>query len=213
MNDKIGVAISTYKRPEVLSRALAAWALAMPDELVVNHDRNGEGVAHTKNRGLAALMDLQCEHLFLADSDVWPISAVWWQPYVQARSPHLMHCWGKRRYLRMERELSLWSWPRGVLLYVQRHVVDAVGGMRVEFDKGWGGEHAEWSRRIHNAGFTTHPFCDAAAAQTGIWHCEDYTRVTPSTFPASVRDDPRNTRYRHELYEQFRGSTDFIPYA
>jgi GT2 family glycosyltransferase len=208
----IGVAVSTHRRPAVLAKALAGWASTeMPDVLVVNNDVNGAGVAATKNRGIAALMDAGCTHLFLADDDVWPLQSHWWSPYVRHAEPHLMHCWGRSRFRSndLTNNVSIWSWPRGVLLYVTREVVAAVGGMRIEFGR-WGGEHAEWSRRIHNAGFTTYPFQDALNAPR--WHCEDYTRTTPSSVPSRVRDSEANTRRRHALIDQHRSSKEFVPY-
>ena len=210
----IGVAISTHRRPAVLAKALAGWAAAdMPNILVVTHDIAGDGVAATKNRGIAALMDAGVEHLFLADDDVWPLRAKWWQPYTHSTQPHLMHCWGQSRFFGNNPDLGVtqWSWPRGVLLYARRKVIQTVGGMRPEFGQ-WGGEHAEWSRRIHNAGFTAFPFQDATAARYGVWHCEDYKRTTPSSVPARVRDNVDNTRRRHALYDLYRDSTDFVPY-
>jgi hypothetical protein len=207
----IGVAISTHKRPDTLTKALAGWSKAMPDLLVVTNDARGDGVAVTKNRGLAALMDAGADHLFLADDDVWPVTAGWAYPYIRLAEPHLMHCWGKSRYVRADGEYTIWNWPRGVLLYVERRVVEQIGGMRTEFGR-WGGEHAEWSRRIHNAGFTAHPFQDAADAKRGIWHCEDYRRTIPSTVPTSVRDDPQNVKRRHDLYDTYRASTDYVEY-
>lgn len=206
---RVGVAISTHRRPEVLARALQGWAKAMPDQLIVVHDVNGDGVAATKNRGLELLMaDAGCEHLFLCDDDVWPVSDRWHE-YVQAPALHLMHCWGSSRFLAYDDGYSVWSWPRGVVLYVHRDVVETVGGMRPEFGR-WGGEHVDWSRRIHAAGFTAHPFADLAAAKHGIWHCEDYTRSTPSTVSAQERHASSDRRKR--LYKRFRGSTEFVPY-
>lgn len=174
------------------------------------HDKNGDGVAASKNRCIAALMDLGCEHHFYADDDCWPITPYWEKPYVDNSEPHLMHCWGRRRYLDMIAvdDLSIWSWPRGVLLYVERKVIESIGGMRTEFGR-WGGEHAEWSKRIHNAGWTRYRFADAASARKGIWHCEDYERSTPSSVPSSVRGD---TAHRHALYDKYRGSTDYVEF-
>ena len=205
----IGVAISTHRRPEVLSQALAHWAMAMPDLLVVTHDVDGDGVAATKNRGITALMDAGCEHLFLADDDCWPVVANWAEHYVTDSEPHLMHCWGKSRFLRQDDTHSYWDWPRGVLLYVERRVVEAVGGMRLEFGR-WGGEHREWSRRIHQAGFTEHPYTDVTVARRGYWHCTDYTRSVPSSVSHKLRMEHADRR--HELYQRFRGSTEFVPY-
>lgn len=181
----------------------------MPDVLVVTHDVAGEGVAATKNRGIAALMDAGVDHLFLADDDVWPVTRNWWKPYVDSDQPHLMHCWGKSRFVADDGQHTQWSWPRGVLLYAERHVVNVVGGMRVEFGR-WGGEHVEWSRRIHSCGFTRWKFADVAAARRGVWHAEDYERSVPSTVGA--KDRAASADHRHALYDLFRGSTDFVEF-
>lgn len=205
----IGVAISTHARPHTLSRALQQWALHMPDILVVTHDVDGQGVAATKNRGITALMDAGCTHLFLADDDTWPITPEWATPYTTDPEPHLMHCWGRSRLLTDDGHHTTWSHPRGVMLYTERHVIDRVGGMRTEFGR-WGGEHVEWSRRIHNTGLTTSRYTDLTAARTGIWHCEDYTRATASTVNAEERETL--APLRHELYKRYRESTDFVEY-
>lgn len=205
----IGVAISTHKRPKVLAQALSSWAKYMPDVLVVNHDVAGAGVAMTKNAGIRALMDAGCTDLFLCDDDIWPVRKDWARLYVNDGQQHLMHCWGRSRYLRTDGPHTVWSWPRGPMLYVTREVVERVGGMRTEFGR-WGGEHMEWSRRIHDCGLTKHRFADLVAARKGIWFATDYARSVASTFPESERI--ATTAHRHELYEKYRGSTDFVDY-
>lgn len=212
MSGLVGVAISTHKRPEILRKALKHWAMCMPDVLVVNHDVNGDGVAVTKNRGLAMLMDAGCEHLFLADDDIWPVVRPdWAKPYCEDPQPHLMHIWGRRthRFIRDDGHYSYWNWPKGPLLYVERRVVERVGGMRLDFGR-WGGEHREWSRRIFDCGFTTHPYTDLSVAHGGYWYCADYAHDVPSTVGAAERE--RLRPLRHALYEKYRGSTDFVEY-
>ncbi|MCV7004616.1 hypothetical protein [Mycobacterium gordonae] len=205
----IGVAISTHQRPDVLSRGLRQWAKYLPDILTVTHDVHGHGVAATKNRGIATLMDAGCQHLFLADDDLTPIKAEWWRPYVEDPALHLMHCWGARRLINDDGHYTTWTWPRGVLLYAHRTVIDTIGGMRTEFGR-WGGEHAEWSQRIHNAGLTTHPFTDLTAAKHGVWHALDYTRQTPSTVTAQERAD--TAAHRRAVAEKYAGSTEYVDY-
>lgn len=208
-NRMIGVAISTHRRPHILARALTHWAQHMPDILIVTHDINGDGVATTKNRGITALMDAGCDHLFLADDDIWPI-APWAEPYVQDPEPHLMHCWGNKRLLHDDGHYTTWTWPRGVLLYTERHVINTVGGMRTDFNHQGGGEHVEWTRRIHNAGFTTHKYTDLTATRRGVWHCEDYKRTTASSIPPLERQ--HCAQHRRDLYEKFRYTTDYVEY-
>ena len=204
----IGVAVSTHRRPDVLAQSLAGWAHAMPDLLVVTHDVTGEGVAATKNRGIAALMDAHCEHLFLVDDDMWPTSPDALTRYADDPEPHLMHCWGKSRLISDDGHHTTWTHPRGVMLYAHRSVVEAVGGMRTEFGR-WGGEHVDWSRRIHAAGLTRHRYADLSDTR-GLWHCEDYTRRTPSTVSAAERQASK--AIRHALYEKYRGVVEFVDY-
>lgn len=204
-----GVAISTHQRPGILAKALAGWAKHMPDILVVIHDTRGDGVAATKNRGITALIDAGVEHLFLCDDDVWPISDNW-KLYTEDPEPHLMHCWGKSRLINDDGHHTTWTHPRGVMLYTHRTVIDKIGGMRLDFGPKGGGEHVEWSRRIHNAGLTTHRYQDLTAARTGIWHCEDYTRATPSTIGSQQLE--ATAQHRHELYAKYRNSTDWVDY-
>ena len=206
---KVGVAISTHRRPVVLGRALAEWAKVLPDVLVVNHDVAGDGVAATKNRGIAALMDAGCDHLFLADDDMWPISPHWSHLYVEDDEPQLMHCWGGHRLMADDRQYTTWRWPRGVLLYAERRVIERVGGMRLEFGR-WGGEHVEWSQRIHNAGLTKAQYADLTVARRGVWQCLDYTRNHRSTMSQADRKSAEDGY--DELFARFAGSTDFVEY-
>lgn len=211
MAEIVGVAISTHRRPHILAKALMGWSAAMPDILVVNHDRDGQGVAATKNRGIAALMDAGCTHLFLSDDDVWPLVDQWWKPYADDPEPHLMHCWGKDRLVRRTGRYTVWrAPPRGVLLYAHRSVIDRVGGMRIEYGR-WGGEHAEWTRRIHKAGLTTHAYADLAVAQDNYWHAEDRHGSIASSISPEERDEYFNTRYR-QLRERFANTSDYVEY-
>lgn len=208
---RVGVAISTHKRPAILSRALAQWGLYLPDVLVVNHDVEGRGVAWTKNLGIAGLMDAGCDHLFLADDDVWPRRAGWAEPYMHHPEPHLMHCWGRDRYERDDKALgvSVWSWPKGVILYAERRVIDRVGGMRPDFGR-WGGEHGEWSIRIHNAGLTTHTFQDVLCARSGLWTALDMSASHKSVVPKAERIE--SSRHHDRLLAKYAGTTDFVDY-
>jgi hypothetical protein len=138
------------------------------------------GVAANKNTGLELMMDnTKADHLFLSDDDCWPLYAASLDKHTDLGLMHSMVCWGKSRALEPIGGLASWSWPRGVMLYAQRRVVETVGGMDERFGPG-GHEHAEWSQRIHNAGFTPAPFCSPLSYTTrghhgavALWHCED----------------------------------------
>lgn len=124
------------------------------------------------------------------------------------------------------RDHARWSWPRGVLLYVRREVVEAVGGMVEGF--GYGGhEHAEWSRRIYAAGFTPAPFCTPrqyadrrAKGAVDYWHGEDMkapgeTTTMLGTRRAAITSVKRQrgdwTRI-HAMMERYEGSAEFVDY-
>lgn len=229
----IGVALSTFNRNRLLQRGLVAWTKFMPPDapLVIVDDGSrypiaeathrhptNQGIASTKNTGIAALMDYGVDHLFLVDDDCWPVCHDWWKPYVDDPLPHLMLCWGRSRRVRLTGNYSVWHWPRGVMLYTERRVIDTVGGMRPEFNHAGGGEHVEWSRRIHNNGFTPWPFVDLLHARNW-WHAEDWGRPHESNRALGVRRARASVRERgsdqkrHDLYERYRGSKDFVPYV
>ena len=208
MGTLIGLAISTHRRPAVLARSLGEWAKHMPDLLVVNHDRDGNGVAATKNAGLRALMDAGCDHLFLADDDIHPRTPDWWLPYVGHPEPHLAMCWGQSRLLQTTDDVTVWDWPRGVLLYAERRVVERVGGMRREFGR-WGHEHVEWSLRVHTAGLTTHPYQDLHGSSS-LFYALDWHRNHRGTVEGPARRE--GAAQREAAWEKYAGTDDFVDY-
>lgn len=154
--------------------------------LISHQDRLG--VAMAKNAGIAALMDAGCEHLFLADDDVGPRDADWWKPYVASPEPHLSYQWPNAGRTKRKWDDKCHDgmhfqvdFPRGVLLYADRSVIAAVGGMDPAHGV-WGGEHVEWQCRIHDAGLTTWKFADVLGSQN-LWA----EPRSGSTFPASKR--------------------------
>lgn len=210
----IGVAISTRNRRETLERALYNWKLHNPQgigwKLIVVDDASATsvpdmpgvqvihnpyrmGVAMTKNRCIEALIDAGCDDMFLADDDVWPIADGWWTPYVNSPEPHLSYQWvGRARRTRWAKEHDdgqHWSitFPRGVLLYVHRKAIDAVGGMDPAHGA-WGGEHVEWANRINLAGLTSWKFADVCGSDK-LWYSVDKEEgnTINSTLPLSHR--------------------------
>lgn len=208
---KIGVAITTHGRPQIRARSLQGWATYLDgvDELVVIHDQHGQGVAPSKNRSIAALYDLGCTDMLLADDDVAPVTDGWWEPYVSSPYCSLAHNWGKSRFLYERDGHTYWKWSRGVLLYITRDVVERVGGMRLDFRNA--GEHIEYQRRICNAGLVPHPFIDVAEARNGIWWAADYTREVPSSLPDTRWNDAA-AEHRHQLYHRYKHSIDYVDY-
>lgn len=202
---KIGVSIKTRDRRTIFNRTLRHWRRWMPEGgvLVIVDDasenpvpgpdviRNEHrlGVAMSANLGIAALLDAGCDHLFLADDDVAPVCGEWWRPYVESPEPHLSYQWlnasRRRNQLLNDRchdglHFQV-DFPRGVLLYLEPRVIDAVGGMDPAFGA-WGGEHVEFQARIHEAGLTTWRYADVLGSGQ-LW----FEPMTSSTFPGVRR--------------------------
>ena len=110
INSRIGIAITTHNRPEVLKHAteqhmkhLPAGALVVvvddgskpaaiaPDGVQLIRHETSLGIVASKNASLSALVDAGCEHLFLWDDDTWPIADNWHQPYIESPEPHLAY--------------------------------------------------------------------------------------------------------------------------
>lgn len=207
----IGVAISTCNRREMLLDTIQHWKDMLPNGavLVVVDDASDQpvpdiagvdtirlpyrlGVAGTKNACITALIDRDCEHLFIADDDVFPIHSDWWKPYVDSPEPHLSYQWERpnhSNWTKIHDDGHHWAidFPRGVLLYFHRTVFNQVGGFDVAHGK-WGGEHVELAQRIYDAGLTRWAFADICGSNR-LWyaHDEHNGNTTNSTYPLRER--------------------------
>jgi glycosyltransferase involved in cell wall biosynthesis len=179
----IGVAITVHNRNEMAKETISEWKKFMPEnsKLVVVDDCSSVpfegsdyrfsynvGIARAKNKCLELLDD--CDHIFLADDDVFPIVEDWYKPYLESNEPHLSMTFehlkdgrsnGNKRNRNLPNGLSEYHKPCGCLLYIHKSVVEKIGG----FDEGfvrWGFEHVEYSLRAYNHGLTSHPFLDVA---------------------------------------------------
>lgn len=200
----IGVAVTTYNRPQRLDRTLAAIREYTPDcRLIVVDDgstnldevtavaNKHEAILHPMpaNKGISAaknecLNQLHgCEHVFLFDDDTRPTAPDWWKPYVDSPEPHLMYQfptapshWALTETYRDE-NLVAYNKARGCMMYIQANVVDTIGGFHNAFGK-HGGEHEDFSLRAHEAGLTTHPFADIPNPSI---ECDDETEKSISS--------------------------------
>lgn len=170
---------------------------------VIRHDYR-RGVAMVKNRCIAELIDAGCDHLFLSDDDVYPRHPDWWRPYVESPEQHLMYGWpGNNRQQHAnpnwppriaggDQLHDAYSFPRGVLLYLTRGVVDTVGGMSTAHGV-FSGEHVEFSGRVHAAGLTRWPFADVKDSHR-LWYARD--REIGNTAGSSFSLDERRRMHR-----------------
>ena len=186
------------------------------------------GVAVNKNTGIELLMDAGVEHLFLSDDDTWPHTHYAIKEHIAPEMPgHSMVCWGKHRLGMKGKYTASWGWPRGVMLYASRSVVEKVGGMDERFGPG-GHEHVEWSRRIHQHGFTPVPYPtpviyaeDQGTRARAFWHAEDMRRpgeplgdhrLRKSRF-TSVRRQDGDWPAIEKIMAERDGDTSFVPYT
>jgi hypothetical protein len=196
-------------------------------------DRMRMGVAVNKNTGLELLMEQGVTHLFLCDDDTWPLNDLAVNKHLwtaDAGLPHSMVCWGDSRLMAAHQTYAAWTWPRGVLLYTRRDVIEVVGGMDERFGPG-GHEHVEWSRRIHQRGFTPESFVTPLVyAETGVmgkatraasfWHAEDMRRRGETVADhrlrrrriTSLRRKDRNWEQAERVLAERDGDTSFVPY-
>jgi len=231
---RIGVAITSRNRPQVLAETLAAFTQYSPDIPVIVIDdasdtpieapctvvRNSVqlGIAQSKNRCIAELMKLGVQHLFLFDDDTRPQCPNWWKPYVDSPEPHLQHSWthfannkpvDKMTTIYQSDDLIAFGWSMGCMLYLTDEVVHRVGGMRAEFGPAMH-EHIEFSRRICNAGLTSFPFQDVPNSSELLF-AADRTQSVKSSI--TVPDRNKLLQRNDELLASLEDDTTYVPYA
>lgn len=219
-----------------------AWTVGTPTSAMYGEYAEGFtgrlGVATNKNTGLELLMaDPDVEHLFLSDDDTWPLYPQSLHKHtnlVDDGISHSMVCWGKHRLTHTMTDAekvaynhAVWTWPRGVMLYQHRSVVETVGGMVEAFGPG-GHEHAEYSQRIRNAGLTPAPFLSPASYATRdatgaavLWHCEDMRRPGERPMVHKRRREALTSIQRggadwaqiDKMMHRMEGSSRFMPYT
>jgi len=212
---KIGIGISTT--PKRTPYDTARWEGYIPNNSagIVINDFGYTGVAITKNRCLSYLYDEGCTDIFLFDDDCWPISKEWWKPYVESKEPHLMYQFklpGKpasdMRELYRDDEIVAYSHTRGAMLYVERRVLDVVGGMDTEYGQAMY-EHTDWTNRIHNAGLTTYRAMDVVNSDKLIYCLDQDSSIASSISPEVRRNNLINNRDR---YKKSKTSKEYKEY-
>lgn len=237
-NLRVGIAITTHQRPEVLKRAidqhmkhLPAGALVVvvddgssPAAVVpsgvqlLRHDKS-LGIVASKNASLSVLMEAGCEHLFLWDDDAWPIADDWHQPYIESQEPHLAYQFldlaGRNKLndlavlYRDERHVA-YTGQRGVMLYYHRSAIEKVGGFDPVYGRGMY-EHSDLALRIHNAGLTTWAYADVTGSEKRIHSLDEHEAVERSVpKPDRVALVERNVKIHNERRDT--GFTGYVEY-
>lgn len=240
VTSNIGIGITTRNRPEVLEHTIneirrlspAGSHIVIVDDAsdtpvysAIRFDEN-VGIARAKNACLEALMaDPNIQHIFLFDDDAYPLVENWWEPYVNSPEPHLMRIFPdlvnekvKLNDIKVIYEGDghiAYTGPRGIMLYVERRVVDAVGGMDVAYGK-WGYEHGDWSNRIHNAGFSTWRFADVIGGEKLIYSLDEHSEVNRNVphhdRQAAMRTNMRRyyDNWNSSEYKEFRAMHNVV---
>ncbi len=240
----IAVAITTRNRWEILASNLTAFKEHTPDDVPIlvwddgsdqipddwdtrfGLDGSGynEGIARAKNHCLEWLYNTGKTHLFLFDDDAFPLVDEWWVPYANSPEPHLMRIFPDLAGPKKLNDIKLiygdpqhhaYTGARGLMLYVERRVLDVVGGMDPIYGK-WGYEHGDWSNRIHNAGLTTWRFADVANGGDLIFSLDEHERVDRGTVPAERKEMVKRNieiyreRFHSKEYREFRAQKDVV---
>lgn len=207
ISSRIGIAISTHQRAEVLKRALEQHmkylpagalvvviddgskpAAVVPDGVQLLRHESSLGIVAAKNASLTALMDAGCEHLFLWDDDAWPIADNWHLPYIESPEPHLAyqfldlagrHKLNDMAVLYRDDKHIAYTGQRGVMLYYHRSAIEKVGGFDPVYGRGMY-EHPDLALRIHNAGLSTWAFADVAGSEKLIHSMDEHEEGTRS---------------------------------
>lgn len=235
-SSRIGIAITTHNRPEVLKRAfeqhikhLPAGALlvviddgskpaaVVPDGVQLLRHESSLGIVASKNASLTALIDAGCEHLFLWDDDAWPIADNWHLPYIESPEPHLAYQFldlaGRNKLndmavLYRDDKHIAYTGQRDVMLYFHRSAIEKVGGFDPVYGRGMY-EHPDLALRIYNAGLSTWAFADVAGSEKLIHSMDEYEEVARS-IPRPERESLAKTNC---LIYSARRDTGYSGYA
>ncbi|MCQ9489149.1 glycosyltransferase family 2 protein [Enterobacter cloacae] len=235
---RIGIAITTHNRPDVLKRAielhmkhLPAGALVVviddgskpvavvPDGVQLLRHETSLGIVASKNASLTALMDAGCEHLFLWDDDAWPIADNWHLPYIESPEPHLAYQFldlaGRNKLndmavLYRDDKHIAYTGQRGVMLYFHRSAIEKVGGFDTVYGRGMY-EHPDLALRIYNAGLSTWAFADVVGSEKLIHSMDEYEEVARS-IPRPERESLAKTNARIYSARRDSGYSGYAPY-
>lgn len=213
----IGLGISTRNRNDVFEHSYSQWLKHTPKgvKIVVVDDASeipvenatfrfeeNVGIAKAKNKCFQLLED--CDYIFLADDDVFPISDDWASHYINSGVNHAMLIWdklhdgrsnGNRLISKQSNGVNVYANPCGCLLFYTKKCLETVGGMDEEYGI-WGWEHVDLSRRIFNAGLTPHKYMDIDGSHS-LFYAHDFYETVERSVSSKVRAEhiKRNQNY------------------
>jgi hypothetical protein len=162
-NPRIGIGITTFRRPDMLAQCTAEFAKFMPPNttFMINDDsEREEGIARAKNRCIDALKD--CDYIFLVDDDCWPKADKWWVPFINHAIRYNCHyfspSWTGTLIPRGDDLIEVQN-PNGVVQFLTSHSVRLSGGFCPAFMR-HGGEHEDYAVRCYRNSLTPYSVCD-----------------------------------------------------
>ena len=151
-----------------------------------------KGIAAAKNKCLELADGWGADHIFLFDSDTWPRKQGWEIPYIESKEPHLMYIFTKFAQdgpgghnlsdcieLYRDANIVAYNHVRGCMLYIDRKVLDAVGGFDERYGKAMF-EHTDYSNRIHNTGLTSFRVMDVPDSKSLIYSMDEHREAASS---------------------------------
>lgn len=226
---KIGIGITTHNRPEVFAKTYSEIQKYSPDcKIVVVDDASvvpakgatfrfdtNVGIARAKNKCFELLDD--CDHIFLFDDDIFPITHDWFLPYILSPEPHLMYIFedfkkqpslNDNMVVYKGADLVAYHHPRGCMCYFKHVCLEKVGGMSPQFGR-WGWEHPDLSNRIFNAGLTSFRYADVPNSDQ-LFYCGDENQTVVTTVGGNERQKWINRN--HSIYAARQNSIEYVPY-
>lgn len=168
-----------------------------------------KGIAAAKNKCLDLADAWGADHIFLFDSDTWPRVEGWELPYIESSEPHLMYVFCRFAKdspnghnlsdcveIYRDSDKVAYSHVRGCMLYLDRRVLDVVGGFDERYGKAMF-EHTDFSNRIHNAGLTSFRVMDVPDSQRLIYAMDEYREAASSISHMERSNGLAANRARH----------------
>lgn len=171
---KIGIGITSYKRPEHLRLCLSQLHeyLSFHETVIYvaeDKDTDRKGVAYRKNECLSYLKD--CDYIFLFDDDCFPIKKGWEQYFIDmsniTREKHFLYLKETPSIKRIGAQgmyqdgvmynLVKYDNCGGCFMFLTNQVIREVGGFCKDYGI-YGFEHAGYTQRIFKAGLITYPY-------------------------------------------------------
>lgn len=226
----IGIGITEHNRPEVFAHTLEQIKKYAPlgSRIVIVDDASAKPVAEAtyrfdKNVGIAVAKNkcleflYGCEHIFLFDSDTYPIKENWHVPYVESKEPHLNYIFkdfsdratlNDTKEIYRDSEIVAYSHVRGCMLYFHKSAIEKAGGMNPIFGK-WGYEHPNLSDRIFMMGLTSFRYMDVVNSLDLIYSADEHRKVK-TTVAGSERQ--KCIAQNKSVYESLLFDKTYVPF-